>query len=154
MSQFLQLHPSREPCRIAQCKLYSLPLSLFAHFSSALQKTQTCKLTHTHTHTQTLLHRDALVSILLYCCRKKQHYCYYCCCSLGMHCQQKMLLLSTCCVHKTRAAKERLPVCVIVCVQWPCAVSALSCGFITQSHIRTLKKGFNEKSLSCLPQNA
>lgn len=56
MSQFLQLHPSREPCRIAQCKLYSLPLSLFAHFSSALQKTQTCKHTHTHRHFYTEMH--------------------------------------------------------------------------------------------------
>lgn len=111
MSQFLQFHPSREPCRIAQCKLYSLPLSLFAHFSSALQKTQTCK----HTHTQTLLHRDALVSILLYCCRKKQHYCYYCCCRWGCTVSRKCYcFLHAVCIKQGQQKKGSL--CVSLCV--------------------------------------
>lgn len=140
-SRFLLLHPSRDPCSIAQCKFNSLPLFLFAHFSSSSQET--------HTHINTHLGVQAQCSSTAAEKPQLQH-CYCCFSWWRLHCQRKMLLVSTCCVYKTKGEKESQPVCVW---QWPCSVSALSCGFITQSHTRTLQKGFTEKSLSALPQN-
>lgn len=98
--------------------------------------------THSHSHTQTLLHRDALVSILLYCCRKKQHYCYYCCCSLGMHCQQKMLLLST--VHAVciKQGTTRKAPCVCHCV---CSVALLRLSTVMWIHNPISHKNFEER---------
>lgn len=63
-------------------------------------------------------------------------------------CEQKT---SYCCANKGGDDKG---VCVCVClcfcmlVHWPCCVSALSYGFITQSHTRTFWKGSTEKSAS------
>lgn len=129
-----QLHLSRDTCRIARCKLYSLPLSLFAHFSSVLR-------THMrpHVHTDTHIHKGVPGSVLNYCCRKARAIVVVVTsCTVSGKCDW---FLRAVCIRHSKEGKGREPVCVLGCV---CAMALLCLNPVMWIHNPIPHKNFVE----------